>query len=68
MYTLLAVGLENALFWYLIPLIVGVSLVYGGTRHEALPEILKQSFKSLIWMFSFLLIIFVIVSFASWWT
>ena len=68
MYELIAVGLENALFWYLIPLVVAVSLVYGGTRHEELPEILRQSVKSFVWVGTFLAIIFIVVSIASFWT
>ena len=68
MYELFAVGIENALFWYLIPLVVAVSLVYGGTRHEEVPEIIRQSVKSFVWVFTFLAIIFVVVTVASWWT
>lgn len=31
--------------WYAIPLIIAVSLVYAGTRYEALDEILHRALR-----------------------
>jgi hypothetical protein len=57
----LLLGNGNAKFWYLVPLIVVISLVYGGTRHEKLSEILAHSVRSAAWLVMFLFFIFVIV-------
>ena len=59
--------LGNAmLFWYALPLLVSVSLVYGATRHEFMGPILEQSFRSGIWIAGFMAVIFVLLAFASW--
>ena len=48
----------DARLWYAVPLIVAISLVYGATRHEYVPEILKQSLKAGVWVAGFMAIIF----------
>lgn len=54
-------GSTSVKAWYLIPLIVVVSLVYGGTRHESLTEILAHSLRSALWLVVFLFAIFALV-------
>jgi hypothetical protein len=45
-------------FWYALPLIVAVSLVYAATRHEAMNEILGHAARVGGWIFGFMLVVF----------
>jgi hypothetical protein len=54
------------LFWYL-PIVVAVSMVLAGTRHERNDLILRQSWNNVIWITMFMLIISGILWFASLW-
>ncbi len=36
--------------WYLLPLVVSVSLVYGATRHELPRPILYHAWHTALWM------------------
>ena len=51
----------DAQMWYAVPAIVAISLVYGATRHEFLPQILIQSVKAGIWVVGFMLIILALI-------
>ncbi len=53
--------------WYLLPLIVSVSLVYGATRHELMVPILQNSLRAGIWISGFIAVIFGILFVMSWW-
>jgi hypothetical protein len=53
--------------WFAIPLIVVVSLVYGATRHENLPEIFAHSLRNAIWCVGFMSIIFFLIWVAGFW-
>jgi hypothetical protein len=57
--------LHNQL-WYLVPLIVSVSLVYGATRHEQMGPILDNAVRAAIWIVGFMGIIFAILLLVSW--
>jgi len=46
--------------WYAVPLILVISLVYSGTRHEKLTDIFQNAWRFALWMIGFLLIIFVV--------
>lgn len=63
--TLLASFLKNQL-WYLVPLIVAISLVYGATRHELMKPILYHAFKAGVWIVGFMAVIFFVLLFMSW--
>jgi len=52
--------------WYLVPLVVSVSLVYGATRHELPRPIFHQAFKTAVWMLTFMGVIFTILLLVSW--
>jgi hypothetical protein len=56
-----------AKFWYAVPLIVSVSLVYGATRHEHLKPILIHSLRSAVWVTGFMAIIFAVIWLAGFW-
>ncbi|GIX01155.1 MAG: hypothetical protein H5U08_07900 [Thermogutta sp.] len=47
--------------WYLVPLLIAVSLVYAGTRQEAMPAVLRHGVKTLVWIVVFMGIIAVIL-------
>ena len=47
--------------WYLLPLLVSVSLVYAATRHEAMPEILAHAARVGLWIAGFMGIIFAVL-------
>lgn len=54
-------------FFYAVPLVVVISLVYGATRHEYLPEILAHSLRSAIWVVGFVAIIFALIWVVGYW-
>jgi hypothetical protein len=58
--------LANLQIWYLLPLLVSVSLVYGATRHELVGPILHHSWKSAWWMISFMFTVFLVLWALSW--
>ncbi len=49
--------------WYLVPLLVSVSLVYGATRHERFAPILEHAIRFGVGVILFLGILFAIL----WW-
>ncbi len=51
--------------WYLVPLIVSCSLVYGATRHERMAPILEHAARFAMWIVSFLAILYVVLWFFS---
>ena len=53
-------------FWYLLPLLVTISLVYGATRHELLGPILHNAYQSGVWMLGFMLSIFAVLVVVDW--
>ena len=52
--------------WYVLPLVVSVSLVYGATRHELMGPILHNSFRAATWIIGFMAIIFFVLQGVSW--
>ncbi len=53
--------------FYLVILIVGISLVYAGTRYEALDAILNHALKTIFWFGGGLLLVHLILYVAAWW-
>ena len=53
--------------WYMLPLLIAVSLVYGATRHELLVPILQHAWRTAVWMIVFMGVIFVILLAMEWW-
>jgi hypothetical protein len=45
-------------FWYALPLIASVSLVYAATRHEDVNDILWHAFRVAVWIVGFMVLIF----------
>ena len=48
-------------FWYALPLIVSISLVYAATRHEHMRPILGHAVRVGGWIIGFLVIVFVLL-------
>ena len=46
---------------YFIPLLVSISFVYAGTRHEDSREILKQAGHTAYWIVAFMGIVFAVL-------
>ena len=63
--SLLGAAAVNQL-WYMAPLIVSISLVYGATRHELMHPILINSLRAGWWIISFMGVIFAILLFLGW--
>ena len=66
MSILLADILRINMLWHAVPLILVVSIVYGATRHEYMPEILTNAYRATTWIVSFIAIIFGILLVVSW--
>lgn len=66
-FALIGLSIFNAQIWHAVPLVVVVSLVYGATRHEHLPEIVMHSIRSIIWVTGFMAIIFAMIWLAGFW-
>lgn len=52
--------------WYLAPLVVVISLVYGATRHELMVPILWNAVRAAGWILGFMAVIFIILLVLSW--
>jgi hypothetical protein len=48
-------------------LVVAISLVYGASRHELMGPILEHALRFGVWVVTFMLVIFVVLTFVSWW-
>jgi hypothetical protein len=52
--------------WYMAPLIVAISLVYGATRHEYMVPILQNAVRAAWWILSFMGLIFLLLMVLTW--
>lgn len=59
-------SLWQSLFWHMPPLVLAISLVYGGTRFESPPEIIREALHWLRRLFVFLGLVGILVAFISW--
>lgn len=50
-----------------IPILVAVSLVMAGTRHERFDWILQQAWRNAVWTVSFLGTVAALIAVAIWW-
>jgi hypothetical protein len=60
-----ALGIHD--FWYTLPLIVTVSLVYAATRHEEMQPILHHAVRVGVWIVGFMAIVLVVLAILNWW-
>ena len=67
MFTLIAMQTFALLFarvndlWFAAPLIVSISLVYAGTRHEDKGDILRHAFRVAVWIAGFMAVILAVL-------
>ena len=61
---LAVLGAED--FWFAVPLIISVSLVYAATRHEMVNEILAHAFRIGVWIVGFMAAVFVVLQMIAW--
>ena len=54
-------------FWYALPLIACVSLVYAATRHEEVGDILRHALRVGLWIVGFMVLVFGILFAISKW-
>lgn len=57
---------DTASLLYLFPLLLICSVVYGATRHELWGPIQQNSIRTLIWLLSFIGILFGVFLIFSW--
>ena len=48
-------------FWYALPLVVSISLVYAATRHEHMGPILMHATRVGAWIIGFMAVVFVLL-------
>jgi hypothetical protein len=48
-------------FWYLMPLLVVVSMVYAATRHEDMLPIFGHAVRFAFWIIGFMLVVMVVL-------
>ena len=53
--------------WHAAPLIVAISLVYSGTRHEDPRSILEHAVRLGVWITGFMGVVAAILFVISWW-
>ena len=51
---------------YYLPLIVTISLVFGGTRHEDTTKVIQHAWHTGRWITGFMLIIFAVLCLLAW--
>jgi hypothetical protein len=52
--------------WYMVPLIVSVSLVYAATRHEFIVPILRHAVRFAAWISVFMGAVLAVLMLMSW--
>jgi len=57
---------STGILWHAIPIILVVSLVYGATRHELVGPILHNAYRTVVWIISFMAVIFAILWVLAW--
>lgn len=66
MVNILLASIHARDFWYAIPLIVAVSLVYAATRHELMGPILSHALRIGVWIVGFMVIVLAVLLTLSW--
>lgn len=54
------------LLWFL-PVLLAVSLIMAGTRHEKMALILESAWRNAVWVLTFLGTVAVVIAAAIWW-
>ncbi len=59
MFAVVLLAAHVAQIWFALPLIVAISLVYAGTRHEDMGAILRHALRLGVWIVGFMVVVFV---------
>lgn len=54
-------------FWFAVPIITSVSLVYAATRHEDMGPIVVHAVRFAVWIVVFMAIVFAVLQLLTWW-
>ena len=55
------------IYWFLVPLVLAISLVFSATRHEHWQPIFSGAMRLATWSLVLLGIVFLVLLGASWW-
>lgn len=55
------------IYWFFLPLVITISLVFSATRHEQLQPILSGALRTAIWLLIFVVAFFAFLFIVSWW-
>tara|TARA_E500000331_G_scaffold340139_1_gene371132 strand:- start:410 stop:577 length:168 start_codon:yes stop_codon:yes gene_type:complete len=47
--------------WYVIPLVICISLVYAATHHEPMSLIIWRAFRTFSWILGFMFFAFIVL-------
>jgi cytochrome c oxidase assembly factor CtaG len=53
-------------FWYAVPAIIAVSLVYSATRHERMRPILIHAGRVALWILCFMALVLAVLEVIDW--
>lgn len=56
------------IYWFLLPLVLAISLVFNATRHEHGRPIFLGAVRWMTYCLVFMAIVFVVLLVLSWWT
>ncbi len=48
-------------WWYAVPLVIAVSLVYAATRHEQIVPILRHAVRVALWIVGFMAVVLLVL-------
>tara|TARA_Y100000588_G_C13710989_1_gene692915 strand:+ start:123 stop:320 length:198 start_codon:yes stop_codon:yes gene_type:complete len=54
-------------YWFVLPLVIIISLVFSATRHEHWKPIVSGAIRTGTWLLVFLAIFFLLLFVISWW-
>ena len=67
MHNLLVARWWDVDFWYAVPLIIVISLVYAATRHEAMDPLLRHAARVGGWIVGLMAAVGLILWLILWW-
>ena len=67
MYRVIPILATINIYWFVLPLVVVISLVFSATRHEHWQPIVSGAIRTGIWLLVFLGIFFLVLFVVSWW-
>jgi uncharacterized membrane protein YidH (DUF202 family) len=63
---LLAAGSDIRRSWYVVPLVIAISLVWSASRYESTERILRRAGRLCLQITAFMAVILVVLLIASW--